>query len=192
MNSYQRYLSLTLLLLSTACSSGRLRPNRPPPSDPIANVGASKLRMQGLGFARRGDLVRAQQYLSAAMQKGLDETIIVPELVKVCVASSQLRAALAFAEPYLERHPEDAGMQYVVGTIHMALGNLTAASTHLGGALVAGELIQEALFSLALVAQEQGHIDLARANLEKYLSGSPRGLYASRAKKMLAALESRS
>tara|TARA_R110002096_G_scaffold16898_1_gene57584 strand:- start:26678 stop:27256 length:579 start_codon:yes stop_codon:yes gene_type:complete len=188
MKLLRNFSVLALLMLSTACVSQQQGPKGAPPSDPIASVDAAELRAQGLGFARRGDLVRAQQYLSASMAKGFDPRVIVPELVKVCIASSRLRAALAFAEPYLMEHPEDAGMQYVVGTIHMALGNLQEASTHLDGALRAGTLMPEALFSLALVAEERGETDVVRTNLQRYLEGSPRGRYASRAKSMLARL----
>jgi len=179
---------LVLLCASMGCASHQRRPVGPPPSDPISNVEASELRAQGLGFARRGDLVRAQQYLSASMAKGFDEQVVVPELVKVCIASSRLRAALAFAEPYVARHPQDAGMQYVVGTIHMALGNLEEASMHLDGALRSRSLMQDALFSLALVAKARGQISMARENLEKYLARNPKGRYANRAKSMLARL----
>lgn len=177
-----------LLILSAACTGHRPGPKAPPPSDPIAKVGAAELRAQGLGFARRGDLIRAQQYLSASMAKGFDERIVVPELVKVCIASSRLRAALAFGEPYLARNPEDAGMQYVVGTMHMALGNLQEASSHLDGALRAGNLMGDARFSLALVAEKRGDVEVVRTNLITYLLESPKGRYASRAKSMLAKL----
>ncbi len=179
---------LCLLALSTACMSGRQGPTGAPPDDPIANVGAAQLRSQGLAFARRGDLIRAQQYLSAAMQKGFDEQVVVPELVKVCVASSRLRAALAFAEPYLDRHPQDAGMQYVVGTIHMALGNLHRATEHLAGALEPGNLMHDAYFSLAMIAHERGQFDVEREKLEHYLDARPDGRYAAKAKTMLKRL----
>jgi tetratricopeptide (TPR) repeat protein len=122
------------------------------------------------------------------MAKGFDERVVVPELVKVCIASSRLRAALAFAEPYVARNPQDAGMQYVVGTIHMALGNLEEASGHLDGALRSRSLMQDALFSLALVAKARGQFSMARENLEKYLAHNPKGRYASRAKSLLARL----
>ncbi|MCP4446825.1 MAG: hypothetical protein GY811_15975 [Myxococcales bacterium] len=188
MSKFRSGTLFALLALSTACASHRQGPVGPPPSDPIASVEAAELRSQGLGFARRGDLVRAQQYLSAARQKGFDERVVVPELVKVCIAASRLRAALAFAEPYLRRHPGDAGMQYVVGTIHMALGNLHEASNHLSGALFAGHLMTDAAFSLALVAEERGQPELVRAHLQEYLAESPRGRYALRARSMLLSL----
>lgn len=186
MNFFRTLTLGTVLFFSSACMGQQQGPKGPPPSDPISRVQASELRAQGLSFARRGDLVRAQQYLSAAMAKGFDERIVVPEIVKVCIAASRLRAALAFAEPYVLNHPEDAGMQYVVGTIHMVLGNLQAASDHLGGALQANRLMKDALFSIALIASERGNTRAARKNLEEYLLARPRGRHAIRAKRMLA------
>ncbi len=154
----------------------------------MSQTSATELRANGLAFARRGDLVRAQQYLSAAMAKGLDERIAVPEIVKVCIAASRLRAALSFAEPYLARNPDDAGMQYVVGTIHMALGNLGEASERLDGALRADHLMTDALFSMAVLAHERGDTKGARSSLEQYLRDQPNGRYARRAQSMLASL----
>ena len=180
---------LCLLLCAAACMSQRQGPAGPPPADPISSVPAGELRAKGLAYARRGDLTRAQQYLSAAQLKGFDETVVVPEIVKICVAASRLRAALLFAEPYLERHPQDAGMNYVVGTIHLALGNLRRASSHLNGALRPSAIMIDAAFSLALLAQDQGQPQAARRHLEHYLEVQPQGRYATRAKHLLAQLE---
>lgn len=187
-----KYIYITALVClsscASACMSQRQGPAGPPPTDPIASVPAAELRAKGLAYARHGDLTRAQQYLSAAQLKGFDETVVVPEIVKICVAASRLRAALAFAEPYLERHPEDAGMNYVVGTIHLALGNLHRATSHLNGALRPSAIMIDAAFSLALIAKDQGQPQEARLHLEHYLNLRPRGRYASRAQHLLAQL----
>lgn len=173
------------IISATACMSTGQRPQGPVPTDPIAQVGGAELRARGLVHARRGDLVRAQQYLSAALQKGFDENVILPELVKVCVASSRLRAALEFAEPYLERHPEDGGMHYVVGTLHMTLGNLEEASAYLTEALRTKQLAEDALFSLGVLAFKRGQTKVARAHLERYLEERPQGRHAHRIRSML-------
>lgn len=181
-------LLLCLAITASGCMSSRQTPPAPPPADPIAAVPASELRNQGLNFARAGDLTRAQQYLAAAYGKGFDEQIVLPEIVKVCVAASRLRAALSYAEPYLDRHPEDAAMSYVVGSIHLALGNLQQASEHLAGALQPGEMV-DAAYSLAVAESRQGQMESARKHLQLYLTKSPQGLYASRAKRLLASLQ---
>lgn len=184
------YALLLLVAMATpACMSTQQSRRNPPPADPIASVAASELRSQGLDFARAGDLTRAQQYLAAAYAKGFDEQIVLPEIVKVCVAASRLRAALLYAEPYLDRHPGDAAMSYVVGSIHLALGNLQQASAHLEGALQPGVFV-DAAYSLAVAESRQGQVQSAREHLQIYLAKSPRGLYASRAKRLLATLES--
>lgn len=178
-------LPMILLVSLGGCISQRQGPVGPPPSDPIASTPAAELRSKGLAFARRGDLTRAQQYLSAAQAKGFDEKVIVPELVKICIAASRLRAALAFAEPYVDKHPEDAGMSYVVGTIHLALGNLQRASTHLTGALQPSHIMIDAAYSLALIAFEEGQTVQAREHLEHYLRVQPEGQFANRARNLL-------
>ncbi len=177
---------LSLLFLLVACTAQHPHRTTPPPADPIASAPASLLRGQGLAYARRGDLVRAQQYLAAAKLKGFDPRIVVPELVKVCVAGSRLRAALLYAEPYLRRHPEDAGMSYVVGTIHIALGNIQRASEHLTGALRGNEIMVDAAFSLAVLAAKEGKIEEERDHLQHYLELRPNGRFSVRAKVMLA------
>ena len=185
-------LPLTLLLIavfSGACSGPAQRHSKIPPTDPIARISAGQLRVKGLAFARRGDLTRAQQYLSAAKLKGFDERIVVPEIVKVCIAASRLRAALAHAEPYLQRHPDDAGLAYVAGTIELALGRVVEARRHLRGALHSEPAMVDAAFSLAKIAKDEGDSDMARQHLQHYLEHKPAGRYATRAKRLLAALD---
>lgn len=179
---------MTLLVSLSACMASQQKPKSPPPADPIAAVSAAELRAKGLAYARRGDLIRAQQYLSAAHQKGFDERVVLPEIVKICLAASRLRAALAFAEPYLIRNPGDAGMSYVVGTIHLALGNVQEASAHLNGALRPEKIMIDAAYSLALIAKDHHRPQEARQYLEHYLRVRPEGRYATRAKHMLAEL----
>lgn len=179
-----------LCLAAGACVSQVKAQTKAPPTDPIASVSASELRRTGLAFARRGDLLRAQQYLSAAHLKGYEETVVVPELVKVCIAASRLRAALEYGESYLQDHPDDAGMSYVIGTIHLALGNLGEASLRLQGALRPAEVMIDAAFSLALIASRRGQLELADEHLRRYLAHKPSGRYALRARAMLSTQES--
>lgn len=187
-NHNSRLWLLCLILTMTACAAQPRGRTTPPPADPIAAAPAAQLRGQGLAYARRGDFVRAQQYLAAAKLKGYESRIIVPELVKVCVAGSRLRAALLYGEPYLQRHPEDAGMSYVVGTIHLALGDIHRATVHLNGALRAEDLMIDAAFSLALVASKEGRVKEQARFLRQYLSVKPAGRYSTQAKVMLAKL----
>ena len=61
----------------------------------------------GREAAERGDAIRAEQYLSLALERGYDRDAVVPPLLEVCIAGSHLRAALNHAEPYLRQHPEN-------------------------------------------------------------------------------------
>lgn len=188
MHTLRKCALLLLSVSAVACASHRQGHRGTPPTDPIAAVSAAELRTRGLAFARVGDLTRAQQYLGAAQLKGFDSRIIVPELVKICVAASRLRAALLYAEPYLERYPGDVGMRYVVGTLHLALGNLRRAASHLDGALQPGDLMIDAAFSLALAARGDGRRDDVQRHLEHYLRVRPQGRYATRARRILATM----
>ena len=56
-------------------------------------------------YAAAGDMVRAEQYFSAALSSGADERAVIPELLRVCVASQHYRLATEYAEAALARHP---------------------------------------------------------------------------------------
>jgi hypothetical protein len=55
-------------------------------------VTAEDLLFLAVSHARSGDLLRAEQYLSAARQRGHEEATVVYWLVRVCVAASRYLA----------------------------------------------------------------------------------------------------
>lgn len=172
-----------LLLAFAACGGARTRAPRTPPFDPIADVSVERLHAQGLAYARRGDLLRAQQYLSAAQHKGGSPRVLVPELVRICVASSRLRAALELAEPFLSAYPDDLAMRQVVAAIYLALGQEDRAAASLRVARDGG--LARAGLELALLAHRQGRPAEARAELSRYLDSQPGEADATRARRLL-------
>ncbi len=120
-----------LAILLAACGARPRHPTTPPPADPIANIAHQELHARGIAFARTGDFIRAEQYLRAALEKGHRDTKVVPQLIRVCVAASRLRAAAAYAAPYLEQHPDDTATRTVLATIQLALGEQMAARDNL-------------------------------------------------------------
>src|SRR5690349_9821616 len=56
-------------------------------------------------FAEMGDFTRAQQYYSAAIVAGGKSSVIMPKLLKACIASGDLRLATEYAEQELARNP---------------------------------------------------------------------------------------
>jgi predicted small lipoprotein YifL len=69
--THPRLLPVFIVILAfAAVGCVRKGPAGQPPDDPIAEVPARDLFRKGLGHGRRGDLTRAEQYLSAALLKG--------------------------------------------------------------------------------------------------------------------------
>ncbi|HEY8431529.1 MAG TPA: hypothetical protein VIL20_24280, partial [Sandaracinaceae bacterium] len=112
--------TLALALLAAACG-GAARQGGAPPPDPLETVTAEQLYAQGVSLGRSGDYVRAEQYLVAAIDRGYPEERALPALMAVCVEASRLTAALAYAEPFLARHPTHWPLRLLVASIHMGL-----------------------------------------------------------------------
>jgi Flp pilus assembly protein TadD len=92
---------------------------------------ADELLAKGQQAAARGDAVRAEQYLGLAIEQGADRRRVMPIMLRACLASSHLRAALNYTEPYLREYPDDDALRYVVATIHVGLGQEAAARREL-------------------------------------------------------------
>jgi tetratricopeptide (TPR) repeat protein len=153
----------------------------------LAEVPGDELSRRGAEFAQRGDWVGAEQYLQAARRAGVDERRVVANLVKVCLASERYQTALAYAEPYVARHPSDWRFKQVVGTILMSQGRLLEAQalleevlrqapTHAGSHLVLA----------SLEAHHFGRPEAAQRHYEAYLSLEPAGEYANEARHWIA------
>ena len=90
-------------------------------SDPLDSVSAEELFRRGRLLTDAGDHIRAEQYISAAIQRGYPEERALPALMQACLAASRLVAALQYAEPYLARHPDHWALRVLVASIHMGL-----------------------------------------------------------------------
>lgn len=113
--TYPQLLALLLLGCASAPKPAAVAPaNDVPP--------AAELVAQGQGAAKRGDAVRAEQYLAMALQQGAEKSLVMPMLLRACLRSSHLRAALNHAQPYLLEHPEDDALRFLVATVHVGLG----------------------------------------------------------------------
>src|SRR5262249_30987608 len=90
-----------------------------------------KLVDRGLAFASVGDLTRAEQYLSAALDQGADETKVLPALLRVCIAAKRYRVAIDYATPYLRKHPGDNRLRFVVASLRAETGDVVLARADL-------------------------------------------------------------
>lgn len=165
-------------------------------ADPLDAVPASELFRRGQILAQHGDFVRAEQYLLASRNRGFDEAQVMPVLMEVCVRASRLSAAIGYAEPYLESHPAAWPLRILVGSIHLGLGHLGEARTHLEHAIRDGARggrpePAEAHYLLGIVLREQTEFAEARAHFARYAELEPTGSHAEEVTAILAEPEPR-
>jgi tetratricopeptide (TPR) repeat protein len=154
--------------------------------DPIADVEGQELYDTGLRLARTGDLLRAEQYVKAAMERGYPEERALPSLLKICVAASRLNAALQYAEPHLRDHPANHRLRTLVASIHLGLGNVDDAETHLSEVIEAAPANAPAYYLMGMLRREE-HGDTAGSEpyLRRYLELAPNGVHAAEVRNML-------
>lgn len=181
-------LALVLALVA-ACAEAPARPTSPTPGDAIRNVPADELFRRGIALGHAGDLIRAEQYLAAAIDRGYPAEQALPPLLRVCVASSRLRAALSHAEPYLQKHPDAWSLRYLVASIHLGIGNMEAARTSLERVITDAPDQPDAYFLLGVVLRDgAGDRPGAARRFERYLELAPDGAHVSEARAALMAL----
>lgn len=153
----------------------------------LTAVTAGDLFLLGVSHARSGDLLRAEQYLSAARKRGHDEAATVYWLVRVCVAASRYQSALVHAANYLRSHPTHWSLRLVVASIYEALGDVARAQSELER-IVRGEPERPLPhYRLAMLYRSKdADPERAKAHLEEYLRLNPEGLHASEVRSILA------
>lgn len=174
-----------LILTLSACASAR-----PAASSPASRVpSAAELFARGLQLAARGDALRGEQYLLMAMRAGYPHERVIVPLVRVCIASARLRAALAHAQPYLQRRPHTWQLRYLTAAIHLALGQPAEALAELRRLLAQRPSAAHAHYLMGVALRDGlGDPIAARASFEAYLREEPRG---PRAAEVLAWLAER-
>jgi len=133
-------------------------------ADPLAKIEAEHLFRDGETLAARGDLIRAEQYLAAAIRNGYPAERALPTLLRVCIASSRLGAALQHASPQLRLHPEDHQLRFVVASVLVGLGRHDEAQLELERVLAGKPDHAEAHYMLGLLLRDH-YGDEARAAL---------------------------
>lgn len=153
----------------------------------LTTVTAEDLFLLGVSHARSGDLLRAEQYLSAARQRGHDEAATVYWLVRVCVAASRYQSALVHAADYLRSHPTHWSLRLVVASIYEALGDVARARSELER-IVRGEPERPLPhYRLAMLYRSRdADRERAKAHLEDYLKLNPQGRHAPEVRSALA------
>ena len=155
--------------------------------DPLANVPAQDLFDHGRALLLRGDTIRAEQYLTAAIDRGYPEQEAMPLVIRACVSSSRLSSALGYAEPYLRRYPRDWSLRFLVATVQIGLGRYEPARANLEQVLLDAPTAPDPVFALAMLLRDNLSLrDDARPLLERYLELAPDGHHAAEVRAALA------
>lgn len=180
-----RALARMVLLCALGCAGapGERAPARPPAPAALSNE--QLLEVAAL-LERRGDTLRASQYLSLALDRGADEARVVPRLLRLYVRDRQYRLAIELAEHHLRRHPGDVRARFFLASLYTGLGMTAAAAGQYERVLAARPAWADAHFALASLLRD-GDQDLARADAHyrAYLQLQPRGVHAEEARAAL-------
>jgi len=141
----------------------------------------------GLLQAQQGDLLRAEQYLSAARSLGFDEPAVVYWLVRVCVAAGRYQSALDHAIRYARDNPANWRLRLVVASIYEALGDLERARLELEHIVSAQPTLPLLRYRLGMLyLRESSETRHARGQLEAYLALDPEGAHAAEVETLLS------
>jgi tetratricopeptide (TPR) repeat protein len=179
------------IALALAAGCGEAPPKAPATAagDPLRTVAPEELYRRGIALGEAGDLIRAEQYLAAAIDRGYPAERALPPLLRVCLASSRLRAALSHAEPYLEQHPKAWSLRYLVGSIYLGIGNYEQARESLERVIADAPDQPDAYYLLGVVLRDGvGDRPEAARRFERYLELAPDGQHVGEARQALFAL----
>lgn len=146
---------------------------------------AKNLLERGKAFATVGDMTRAEQYFSAAIEAGANESEVTPLLVSACIHDGRYRLALEYAERYLKVHPRDHRMRLVVATLLVGVGQAAEAKEQLRQVVQMSPNDASAHYALASVLREEGDWVGADSHFREYLRVEPAGAHAEEARESL-------
>jgi tetratricopeptide (TPR) repeat protein len=142
-----------------------------------------KLVAIGEAYAAVGDSVRAAQYFSLAIDSNGNEQTIFPRLLEMCIRDRQFRAALFYVENYLRRHPNDARLHFLAGSLHAGMGQPKEARARYEESLRKDPANSEVHYALAVLSRDhEGNPAEADTRFREYLKLEPRGAHADEAR----------
>ncbi len=177
-----------LALAFLGCAAGPAAPPAAPSSEAAdSSEGGKQLLARGQEALQRGDSIRAEQYLSLALEQGAPRQKVVPLLLRVCLTNSRLRAALNYAEPYLREHPDDDALRYLVATVQLSLGQEHEARKQLDILVYRNPRFADSYYLLGVLDFPRPD-DAARVAFSKYLALAPHGEHAAEVESRLSEL----
>jgi tetratricopeptide (TPR) repeat protein len=145
-----------------------------------------KLTARGRAFAAIGDTTRAREYFDAALEAGGDDRVLTPLLLSVCVRDGRYRLAIEYAERHVRRHPRDARMRFVLGTLRAGVGESADAEADLARVISVTPDNSDAHYALAVLLRDQrGDLIGADQHFRAYLALQPEGEHSEEAKSAL-------
>jgi len=171
-------------VLLAGCAARSEMPARAPGQPPTE---AARLVQSGKAAVASGDTVRAEQYLTLAIARGADEKATLKDLLAACISGSRLRGALDHALPYLQKHPEDDDLRYLVASLYDSLGQREDAQAQLERLLNHNARHADAHYLAGILASARD-IDAARDHFRQYLDLQPQGAHAPEVRGRLADL----
>lgn len=145
-----------------------------------------KLLARGRAFAALGDTTRAEEYYAAALEAGGNEKEIMRLLLEVCVRDGRYRAAIEYAKPYVQRHPDDVRCRYVLGTLYQAVSEPKSARSELEVVVRTMPDEPDPHFALAtLLRDDERDLVAAESQFREYLRLAPNGNHAEEARASL-------
>jgi len=146
----------------------------------------AKLLERGRAFAKLGDNSRAEQYLSGALDGGADPKVVLPLLLRVCIAERRYRVAIDYAEPHLRRRPGDFKLRFVVASLYQSIGDTASARRELELVMKSRPDHADAHYAIAVLFRDDV-ADPVNADLHfrEYLRLRPTGQHADEARASL-------
>lgn len=186
----QVLVALFLLpLLVAGC--GAHADSRPPVASPaLAANEAALLVQKGRAAIAAGDTVRAEQYLTLAIARGANERLVLKDLLAACIGGSRLRGALNHALPYLQKHPDDDELRYLVASLHVSLGQEAPAREQLERLLNRNPEHANGHY-LSGILDSGAALEQAREHFRTYLELQPQGRHAPEVRGRLSELQLR-
>lgn len=174
---------VALLASTTGCASTAAEKTQADMATFQREGSVDKLVARGKGFAAIGDMTRAEEYLSAALDAGASPNDVLPTLLNVCIVSGRYRSALQHAENQLRIHPDDINTRFVLGTLHAALGETKEARVALEQVVMIRPNEAKVHYALAVLARDaENDVVLADQHFREYLRLEPAGKHAEEAR----------
>jgi Tfp pilus assembly protein PilF len=177
------FMALALASALSGCAKAPGAALRDSVKHTVEEQSPGKLLAIGQAYTDVGDSVRAVQYFSLAIDHGGDENAIFPRLMRACITGRQFRAATFYLENYLRRHPENAKLHFLAGSLYAGIGETKQARGEYERALRTEPKNPELHYALAVLSRDaEKNATAADIQFREYLSLDPQGPHAEEAR----------